>query len=142
MIYKKDLLEKIKELESSVEKLEYSLMCADTKIRILGDYADHFDALAKHLGLEFQKKPATPGYIEIIKIKKQPNVGQKGIKMIARIFRLTMSVILITFMWMDYKWALYLLVTLGVVASETTAYYITKTMDTIADTIKKGLLLQ
>jgi hypothetical protein len=70
MIYKKDLLEKIKELESSVEKLEYSLMCADTKIRILGDYADHFDALAKHLGLEFQKKPATPGYIEIIKIKK------------------------------------------------------------------------
>ena len=62
--------------------------------------------------------------------------------MIARIFRLTMSVILITFMWMDYKWALYLLVTLGVVASETTTYYITKTMDTIADTIKKGLLLQ
>lgn len=55
--------------------------------------------------------------------------------MIARIFRLTMSVILITFMWMDYKWALYLLVTLGVVASETTAYCITKTMDTIADTI-------
>ena len=29
MIYKKDLLEKIKELESSVEKLEYSLMCAE-----------------------------------------------------------------------------------------------------------------
>lgn len=46
--------------------------------------------------------------------------------MAARIVRLILSLILVILMWMDFKWALYVLVTLSLVAAEIFGFVIGK----------------